>query len=93
MASKEVAPVSWDIRLHRLTSNTGILLAIEPLFLLVVAGAAVGIAIQAVIVAGLVCSMVNAIWPHRPESWLHQRMHRGLVWFGGRSGAHAHALG
>lgn len=70
--------------------HTDTLFTIEPLFLLVVAGVVVGIAIQAVIVAALVCSMVSAMWPHRPESWLHRTAHHGLVWFGGRGGAHVH---
>lgn len=74
----------------RHTLHTDTLFTIEPLFLLVVAGVVVGVAIQAVIVAGLVCSMVSAMWPHRPESWLHRKVHHGLVWFGGRGGAHAH---
>jgi len=63
--------------------------AFEPLFLLFVAGAVVGITIQAIIIAGLLCSMVNAIWPHRADSWLHRTTHRHFLWLGGRGGAHA----
>jgi hypothetical protein len=73
--------------------RTDALFAVEPLFLLVMAGAVVGITIQAIIVVGLVCSMLSAIWPHHPDSWLHRKMHDSLVWFGGRGGAHARALG
>ena len=72
--------------------HTDTLFAFEPLFLLVVAGVVVGVTIQAIIVAGLVCSMVNATRPHHPQSWLHRKSHESLTWFGGRGGAHVHAV-
>jgi len=64
------------------------LYAFEPLFVLFAAGAVVGITIQAIVIAGLLCSMVNAIWPHHTDSWLHRRTHEHFVWFGGHGGAH-----
>ena len=75
--------------LHRLFgpgSNT--MFALEPLFWIVLAGALCGLAIQLVIVVGMIATMAGAAIPHHARRYHHRFRHQMSVWFGGRSGAH-----
>ncbi len=64
------------------------LLALEPLFWIVLAGAICGLAIQLVIVVGMIATMAEAAVPHHARRYHHQLRHRAAVWFGGHGGAH-----
>jgi hypothetical protein len=66
-------------------------LAIEPVFWLVLFGISVGVTIQAVIVGGMIATLLTAAVPHHAKHYHHKLRHHAAVWFGGRDhGAHVH---
>jgi hypothetical protein len=83
--------VSADIRttLEALLAPGPVLLTIEPIFWFVLAGVVCGVAFQAVIVSGMIATMLGAAVPHHVRRYRHQ-IRNGSVMFGGRRGAHAH---
>ncbi|MGE5225964.1 MAG: hypothetical protein ACM3OO_03720 [Planctomycetaceae bacterium] len=72
-----------------LRPDPGTLLALEPLFWVVLAGVICGLAIQLVIVGGMILTMAGCAAPHRFRKCRHQLKRRAAVWFGGHGGAHA----
>jgi hypothetical protein len=69
-----------------LKPDPGTLFALEPLFWVVLAGAVCGLAIQLVIVGGMILTMVGCAAPHRFSKCRHQLKSKAAVWFGGRRG-------
>jgi hypothetical protein len=63
-------------------------LAVETLFWIVLAGAICGLAIQLVIVGGMIATMAGASIPHHARRYHHEWRRRTAVWFGGHHGTH-----